>query len=182
MGGENKLLEKLNGKPLLLHAVEAALDSQADFTLVVTGHEREAVERLLPKDKLRIVHNPNYAQGLSTSLHAGLAALPEDLDGVVVLLGDMPKVKAAIIDRLIAAFSPVEGRSICLPMREGHRGNPVLFARRYFPEVMEISGDLGARPLLGSYPDQVAEVPMPDDAVLTDVDTPDELEGLRRDS
>lgn len=182
MGGKNKLLEKLNGKPLLLHAVEAALDSQADFTLVVTGHEREAVERLLPKDKLRIVHNPNYAQGLSTSLHAGLAALPEDLDGVVVLLGDMPKVKAAIIDRLIAAFSPVEGRSICLPMREGHRGNPVLFARRYFPEVMEISGDLGARPLLGSYPDQVAEVPMPDDAVLTDVDTPDELEGLRRDS
>ena len=180
MGARNKLLEEFQGKPLLLHAVEAALASQAEPTLVITGHDQEAIERLLPKEGLRIVHNPNYTQGLSTSLHAGLAALPEDVDGVVVLLGDMPKVTAGIIDRLIAAFSPIEGRSICLPMREGHRGNPVLFARRYFAEVMEISGDLGARPLLGSYPDQVAEVPMPDDAVLADVDTPEDLESLRR--
>lgn len=179
MGDRNKLLEQFDGKPLVLHAVEAALASQAESTLVVTGHQQEAVEKLLPKERVRIVHNPNYEQGLSTSLHAGLSALPEDVDGAVVLLGDMPKVSAAIIDRLIAAFAPVEGRSICLPMREGHRGNPVLFARRYFPKVMAIAGDLGARPLLGTYPDQVAEVPMPDDAVLTDVDTPEELERLR---
>lgn len=182
MGERNKLLEQIDDKPLVLHAVEAALASQAESTLVVTGHQKEAVERLLPKEKLRVVHNPAYEQGLSTSLHAGLAALPEDVDGVVVLLGDMPKVSAEVINRLIAAFNPVEGRSICLPMRQGHRGNPVLFARRYFPEVMEIAGDLGARPLLGTYPDQVAEVPMPDDAVLTDVDTPEELERLRKGS
>ncbi|WP_366552590.1 molybdopterin-binding/glycosyltransferase family 2 protein [Aquibaculum sediminis] len=179
MGERNKLLEEIEGSPLVLHAVRAAKASQADSVLVVTGHEHEAVESVLAPEKVRTIHNPDYAHGLSTSLHRGLAALPDDCDGAVVLLGDMPKVTAEVIDRLIAAFSPVEGRSICLPMRQGRRGNPVLFARRYFAEVMEISGDLGARPLLGNYPDQVAEVPMPDDAVLTDVDTPEQLDALR---
>lgn len=180
MGERNKLLEEVEGLPLVLHAVRAARQSQAETVVVVTGHQQEAVEKALASEQVTLVHNPDFAQGLSTSLHRGLAALPRDLDGAVVLLGDMPRVTAEVVDRLIAAFSPLEGRAICLPMRQGHRGNPVLFARRFFPEVMEISGDLGARPLIGAYPDQVAEVPMPDDAVLLDVDTPEALEKLRK--
>ena len=111
--------------------------------------------------------------------HVHLVAVPEAADGVVVCLGDMPGVSAAVIDRLIAAFDPLEGRAICVPTWQGKRGNPVLLARRFFAEVQTISGDVGAKPLLGEYPELVAEVPMPDDAVLSDIDTPDALARLR---
>jgi len=84
-----------------------------------------------------------------------------------------------LIDRLIAAFDPLEDRAICLPTWWDRRGNPVLFARRFFAEIQAISGDMGARELIGDYPDLVCEVPMPDDAVLTDVDTPEALAALK---
>ncbi len=84
-----------------------------------------------------------------------------------------------LIDRLIAAFDPLEDRAICLLNWWGRRGNPVLFARRFFAEIQAISGDMGARELIGDYPDLVCEVPMPDDAVLTDVDTPEALAALK---
>lgn len=129
-----------------------------------------------------MVHNPDFAAGLSTSLSRGLAALPEDTDGALVCLADMPQVTAAAIDRLIAAFDPLEGRAICLPTWGGRRGNPVLLARRYFAEVQAISGDVGARALIGEYPEAVAEVAMDDLAqgsgVLDDVDTPEDLTAL----
>ncbi len=84
-----------------------------------------------------------------------------------------------LIDRLIAAFDPLEDRAICLPTWWDRRGNPVLFARRFFAEIQAISGDMGACVLIGDYPDLVCEVPMPDNAVLTDVDTPEALAALK---
>jgi molybdenum cofactor cytidylyltransferase len=115
-------------------------------------------------------------------LHRGLAALSEDIDGALVCLGDMPEVTAGVIDRLIAAFDPLEGRAICLPTWAGKRGNPALLARRYFAEVQAISGDVGARALIGEYPEAVSEVAMDDLAsgfgVLEDVDTPEDLGAL----
>ncbi|MEE9544485.1 MAG: NTP transferase domain-containing protein [Rhodospirillales bacterium] len=84
-----------------------------------------------------------------------------------------------LIDRLIAAFDPLEDRAICLPTWWDRRGNPVLFARRFFAEIQAISGDMGARGLIGDYPDPVCEVPMPDDAVLTDMDTPEAMAALK---
>lgn len=177
--GSNKLLEPLHGKPLLRHAVEAALASQADPVLVVTGHEAERIEAALRDLAVRRVHNPDYAAGLSTSLHRGLAALPADCDGVIVLLGDMPLIGAGLLNRLIAAFNPVEGRALVVPTLAGKRGNPLLFASRFFAEVQAIQGDQGARQLLGEYPELVAEVAAEDAAVLTDVDTPEALAALR---
>ena len=82
------------------------------------------------------------------------------------------------IDRLIAAFNPVEGRSICIPTWRGKRGNPVLIGRQFFAEIQEISGDVGARYLIGQYPDLVCEVEMSNDAVLVDIDTPQALDAL----
>ena len=115
-------------------------------------------------------------------MHRGLAALSEGIDGALVCLGDMPEVTAGVIDRLIAAFDPLEGRAICLPTWAGKRGNPALLARRYFAEVQAISGDVGARALIGEYPEAVAEVAMDDLAsgfgVLEDVDTPEDLSAL----
>ena len=183
MGPDNKLLAEVNGKPMVVRAVEAVLASQAEPVIVVTGHQRDRVEAALAGLGQRSVHNPDYAQGLSTSLHRGLAALPAGTDGVVVALGDMPRVEAAAIDRLIAAFNPLEGRAICVPTWHGKRGNPVLFARRFLAEMQEIAGDIGARHLIGEYPELVAEVAMDEtDAghgVLLDVDTPEALAALK---
>jgi molybdenum cofactor cytidylyltransferase len=127
---------------------------------------------------VRFVQNPDFAEGLSTSLRTGVAALPADADGALMLLGDMPAVTGPQIDRLIAAFNPVEGRSICVPTVGGKRGNPVLWARRFFPEIAAVQGDVGARHLIGEHTDQVCEVEMGDSSVLVDLDTPEALEAF----
>jgi molybdenum cofactor cytidylyltransferase len=129
---------------------------------------------------IAIVENPDYAEGLSTSLRRGLDALPDLVDGVVVVLGDMPRVSAAEIDRLIAAFNPLEGRAICVPTVHGQRGNPVLWGRAFFPEMRQVTGDKGARQLIDSFAEAVCEVPMNGDAVLVDIDEPQALTELRQ--
>mgnify|MGYP000557281781 CR=1 FL=1 len=174
-----KGLVDVDGRPLLLHALDAAAGSQAQPTVVVTGHQREQVEALLAGRTVQTVHNPDYGAGLSTSLKAGLSALPDDVDGVVVLLGDMPRVGPQVVDRLIAAFDPTGGAAICVPSWRGKRGNPVLLARRFFPEIKEIAGDIGAKPILAEYPEQIRTVEIADDGVLTDLDTPDALAAYR---
>ena len=178
MGALNKLLIEIDGVPMVRRVVEMLRRSSAASIVVVTGHERERVEAALKDLPVAFVHNADYAQGLSTSLKVGIAALPDDTDGTLVCLGDMPRVTAAEIDRLIAAFNPVEGRGICVPTRRGKRGNPVLWARRFFAEMQDVAGDVGAKHLIGAYPEMVAEVEMADDGVLTDIDTPQALAKL----
>jgi molybdenum cofactor cytidylyltransferase len=178
MGQVNKLLASVEGKPMVTHVTDCLLASQAKPLVVVTGHDYAAVEAVLPKSGIALVHNPDYASGLSYSLRRGLAALPEDIDGVLVCLGDMPRIAPAIVNRLIAAFNPLEGRAICVPTWQGKRGNPVLFGRRFFAEMQEVAGDTGARALIGEHAEAVCEVPMDDDAVLLDVDTPEALAEL----
>jgi molybdenum cofactor cytidylyltransferase len=129
-----------------------------------------------------IVENPAFADGLSASVRAGIAALPADVDGAVFLLGDMPRVTAAHIDRLLAAFNPAEGRAICVPTSRAKRGNPVLWSSRFFPEMRALEGDTGARGLLRQHAEQICEVEMGDDGVLLDIDTPDALAALRADT
>ncbi len=179
MGTLNKLLIGIDGKPMVRHVAEAVQGSQARPIIVVTGHEREKVEAALSGVGVaRFVFNPDYAQGLSTSLKQGLAALPAGTEGAVVCLGDMPKVAASEIDRLIAAFNALEGRGICVPTRRGKRGNPVLLASRLFPELSSVSGDVGARDVIAAHPELVVEVEMDGDGVLTDIDTPQALARL----
>jgi molybdenum cofactor cytidylyltransferase len=178
MGTLNKLLIGIDGKPMVRHVAEAVLASQARPLIVVTGHEREKVEAALAGLPANFVFNPDYAEGLSTSVKRGLAALPVDIDGVAVCLGDMPKIRGAEIDRLISTFNPVEGRAICVPTRGGKRGNPVLLAKRLFSELANVSGDIGARELIAAHPELVTEIEMESDAVLTDIDTPQALARL----
>lgn len=175
MGGPNKLLEEINGRALVRIAAEAALASRARPVIVVTGHQRDRVQGALAGLNVQEVYNADFADGLSTSLRAGLRALPADVDGAVVLLADMPQVDAPLIDRLIAAFDPEKGALAVVPTIEGKRGNPVLWSRRFFPELMTLEGDVGARYLIGQYAEAVVEVPMTGRAPLTDVDTPDAL-------
>jgi molybdenum cofactor cytidylyltransferase len=175
MGGPNKLLAEIGGRPLVRIAAEQALASRAAPVVVVTGHERAKVEAALAGLRVRLVHNPDYAAGLSTSLKAGLGALPPSADGAIVCLGDMPQVTAALIDRLVDAFDPERGALVVVPTIEGKRGNPVVWSRRFFSDLMGLEGDVGARHLIATYADVVAEVPVEDAAALTDVDTPDAL-------
>jgi molybdenum cofactor cytidylyltransferase len=179
MGGPNKLLAEIGGKPLVRIAAEQALASRARPVIVVTGHQRDKVEAALQGLDVRTVHNPNFADGLSTSVKTGLAAVPETADGAIVCLADMPQVTAPLIDKLVAAFDPERGALVVIPTIDGKRGNPVVWARRFFPELMGLDGDVGARHLIGRYPEAVAEVPLTDTAALVDVDTPEAFDRVK---
>jgi len=180
MAPANKLLSDVDGRVMVQRAVDAALASQATPVVVVTGHDGARIREALAGRDVRIVDNPDYAAGLSTSLRTGLAALDGmNTDGAVFLLGDMPLVTSAHIDRLIAAFNPTEGRAICIPSHRGKRGNPVLWASRFFPEMRALEGDQGARSLFRQHAELVCEVDMEDDGVLVDIDTPEALTALR---
>jgi molybdenum cofactor cytidylyltransferase len=179
MGGPNKLLAEIARRPLVRIAAEEALASRANPVIVVTGHQRAEVEKSLAGLPVRVVDNPDFAQGLGTSLKAGIAAVPADADGAIVCLGDMPQVDARLLDRLIAAFDPDRGALIVMPTHQGKRGNPVLWSRRFFPDLMAIEGDVGARHLIGRYGEAVVEVPIEGKAALVDVDTPEALVGLK---
>jgi molybdenum cofactor cytidylyltransferase len=183
MGGPNKMLADANGQPLVVHAVKAALASQAVEVVVVLGHMADqvkaAIVQAVPTSRLRFVINPDFAEGLSTSVRTGIAALGKDVDAAIVQLGDMPGVNSALLDRLMAAFSPVEGRSICVPTVGGKRGNPVLWDRRFFSEIAKVEGDTGAKHLIGEHADLVCEVEMTGEAAITDIDTPEALAAWR---
>ncbi len=179
MGGPNKLLAEIAGRPLLRIVVEEALASHAKPVIVVVGHERAEVEKALAGLPVQLIHNPDFAQGLGTSLKAGIAAVPAEADGAIVCLGDMPQVDASLIDRLIAAFDPDRGALIVMPTVEGRRGNPVLWSRRFFPDLMAIEGDVGARHFIGRYSEAVVEVPLEGRAALVDIDTPEALVGVK---
>ena len=179
MRGPNKLLAEIARRPLVRIVAEEALASRADPVIVVAGHQRAEVEKALAGLRVRIVHNPDFAEGLGTSLRAGIAAVPADSDAAIVCLGDMPRVDATLMNRLIAAFDPDRGALAVVPTFEGKRGNPVLWSRRFFADLMAIEGDVGARHLIGRYSEAVAEVPVDGKAALIDVDTPEALSGVK---
>jgi molybdenum cofactor cytidylyltransferase len=178
MGSLNKLLAPVDGVPMVRATLQRICAAGVDRVLVVTGHQRERVHAALQGIAVDFVHNPQYAQGLSTSLACGIAALGADVDAALVCLADMPRVRAQHVQRLLAAFDPVEGRSICVPTHRGKRGNPVLWDRRYFQEMAAVRGDVGARHIIGEHADAVCEVEMDDDGVLLDVDSPQALAEL----
>lgn len=185
MGGPNKLLAEIPGSspgtgvPMVARVAQRLLASRARPIIAVLGNRADEIDAALGRLPVERVVNPDFADGLSTSLKRGLAALPDDLDGVLVCLGDMPLISGRHLDRLIAAFNPLEGRAIIVPTRRGKRGNPVLWAKRFFPEMAQIAGDVGARHLIGEHAEMVAEVEMDDDAILVDIDTPEALAALQ---
>jgi molybdenum cofactor cytidylyltransferase len=176
MGAENKLLADLGGKVMVRVVVEAALASRARPVLVVTGHQEDRVRAALAGLDVAFVGNPLFAEGLSTSLKAGIAAVPVSCDGGLVLLGDMPRIEASHLDCLIEAFAP---GAIVVPVHEGRQGNPVLWPRRRFAELLQLEGDAGAKRLIAAHPQDVREVAVGDDAILSDVDTPEALARIR---
>jgi xanthine dehydrogenase accessory factor len=173
--GHNKLVMTVDGKPLVRHAVDAALRGGLDPVIVVTGHESQNLRACLADLPICFVHNDAFAHGLSTSLRAGMGATPYDCDGAMVLLGDMPGISAELVRQLTAAFDPAMNRSICVATARGVRGNPVLWGREHFGEMESLRGDQGARSLIEARASQVCDIEAGDDAPLADLDTPDAL-------
>ncbi|MEQ9491237.1 MAG: molybdopterin-binding/glycosyltransferase family 2 protein [Alphaproteobacteria bacterium] len=182
MGDQNKMLAMIDGKPMVRHVAEAVCASDASPVYGVTGNEADRVRTALASLPVKTVENPEFGLGLSTSVRAGIAVLPKSVDGALICLGDMPFLTADVLNKLIAAFDPEEGRAICIPTVDGKRGNPVLIARRFFPEIATLEGDQGARRLIASNDESVCEVAV--DAlpaatgILTDIDTPETLNAL----
>ncbi|MBD2746860.1 nucleotidyltransferase family protein [Microvirga sp. BT688] len=177
-GAEPKLLAQVGGKALVRHAAEAAVDSTASPVIVVTGHRADAVRAELQGLAVRVVHNPLFADGLSTSLKAGFAALPPEARAALVLLGDMPLVTTDLIDALVAGWHERREPVALVPTLDGRRGNPVVISRALQAAIESLSGDVGAGPILRGRSD-VVEWPTSDRAVVQDIDTKEEFGKLR---
>jgi molybdenum cofactor cytidylyltransferase len=180
MGGPNKLLADLGGKPLVRTVTEQALASKVQSVIVATGYQAEQIEKALHGLKVKFVRNPDFAEGLASSVKAGIAAVADSADGAVICLGDMPLISSNLIDRLIEAFAPDRGHLIAVPVSDNKRGNPVLWSRRFFNELMTLNGDIGARHLIARHSEAVAEVPVEGFGAFLDIDTPQTLEAARR--
>lgn len=182
--GRNKLLiEDAAGRSMVARTLGHLLGSGVRRPVhVVVGHEapllRAALLRTASTDDVRVVEARDHAEGLSASLRAGLASLPEDATAVLVCLGDMPLVGAPVIDSLLAAFDPEAGRSVVVPTAGGVRGNPVLWGRRHIPALLVLTGDAGARRLFEALAGELREVETDDTAVLRDFDTPEALAAM----
>ena len=179
MAPHNKLLvPDLHGRAMVARVVDNLLASTARPVLVVVGHRADEVRAALADCPVQFVDAPGYAAGLSASLCAGIGAVPPDASAALVCLGDMPLVTGPMMQQVIAAYDPDEGRSIVVPACQGKIGNPVLWDRRYFPDIAGLTGDMGARPLLERHQDQVTLVEIGDAAVLRDFDTMEALDAL----
>ena len=176
-----KLVAKLDGKPIVRRVVEAALAAKARPIVVVTGYARESVEAAIAGLEIGLAFNPRFASGLASSLSVGLSAMPRGIVGALVLLGDMPRIGAPLIDALIDAFLARKDALAAVPLREGQRGNPVLLSQRLFERAMRLTGDEGARRLIGALSaGELVEVEAPDMGVTSDIDTPDDLAAAQR--
>jgi molybdenum cofactor cytidylyltransferase len=172
MAPQNKLLAKMpDGRPMIVHTVAHVVGSAANPVIVVTGHQRDEIRAALAGFQLDFAHTDEFASGMATSLRAGIAALPAEVDAALICLGDMPLVTPELLDKLIAAFNPHEGREIIVPVCGGERGNPLLWSRRFFPELSALTGDIGGRNLLVKYKNFFEELEIHSNHVLRDFDT-----------
>ena len=176
--GSPKQLLMLNGRPLVRRIVDEAIATRLAEVIVVVGSGARQVRAALAGADVRIVDNPDYAGGQSTSVRAGLGAVSPDSIGAMFLVSDQPNLTAGLIDQLLAVFVRT-GRGIVVPTFAGRRGSPVTFARGFFPELLALEGDTGGRPIIAAHPHAVVTVPLDSDAPLRDIDTPEDLRRWR---
>ncbi len=177
MAPAHKLLQPFGTRSVLAATLACVAASRAREIVLVVGHRCEDIARAADGgERVRVVQAADHASGMAASLAAGLAAVHGD--GMLVVLGDMPLVRTATIDRLIAAFEAADGTPVIAPVRDGRRGNPVLWHRSHRNALMGLSGDAGARGILERHPD-LRLVETDDPGVLIDVDTESSLAHAR---
>ncbi|MFN8433793.1 MAG: selenium cofactor biosynthesis protein YqeC [Anaerolineales bacterium] len=176
--GQLKQLLDWKGKSFVRHVAETALQAGLQPVVVVTGFRHADVESHLQDLPVLIVYNPDYEQGQSTSIKAGLNALPQNTGAALFLLADQPQIPLAVIQALVEAHS-IERNAILAPLvLEEKRANPVLFDRSTFPDLMQLTGDVGGRGVFNKH--KVSYIPWHDDILILDVDKPEDYERLKR--
>lgn len=175
---ENKLLLPLEGKAMIAHTVERFLASGVAKTYVVVGNDRDKISKELAAYPVDIIDNPDYHTGMSASVKAGIRlALECQLDGAMICPGDMPFVQTATIDQILAAYNST-GAGIIVPVYQDRRGHPVFFAQKFFREILEIDGDVGARYLLGQHPEAIYLLEVADPGMHIDIDSKEIYQAL----
>jgi len=177
--GRPKQLLPLGGRPLLARTLDNAARSSLDGIVVVLGHDAEAIQSKVDfaAASARVVVNERYREGQSTSLHAGLAALPPDATAALFILGDQPLLGPAVFDAILDAYARTGG-PIVQPVYDGRRGNPVLFDRALWPELAQVTGDQGARGVLRAHQSEVVAVPIEGEHYTDDIDTEEDYQRL----
>lgn len=178
MGGAHKLLADVHGQPMIAHVAATAKALAAEASLMVTGRDADAVVHACGGYDLALVYNPSYQEGLSTSLKAGIAALPDGLVGALILLGDMPLVKPGSC-RLLLQAAEVNYGDVIRAAHKGQAGNPVFLPSSLFEPISGLTGDQGAMPLIKTLnlKTQLVEIGK---CALLDADTPEALNLLRQ--
>lgn len=175
--GAHKLLLPLGGRPLVSYAVGAALGSAASPVVVVLGHDAERVRPVLPPGPYRAVVNERYAEGMATSLRAGIAAVTEPVSGAAIVLADQPLLTTGVLDRILLAAS-ANPRKIIAATYGGVRGHPVVFPAQLFGELSAVHGDAGGRSVLARHPDLIRTIAIEPPDIGLDVDVPSVYEQL----
>jgi molybdenum cofactor cytidylyltransferase len=177
--GQPKQLLDLAGEPLLRHTVRNALASNLDHVVLVLGARAAEIDEEVGFLGQRIVVNPVHNEGQSTSLKLGLESIDPEAGSVLFLLGDQPGVTPAIINALIERFEASNAQIVQARYQNGP-GNPVLFARSLFPELLAIDGDEGARSVIRRHRDSIVFADFPDRTIPQDVDTFEDYQALLR--
>ena len=174
MGKQNKLLLPVAGEALLVKLIKSVCDSDVGQVIVVIGHEAEKIRRKLNNFPLSFVYNPNFSEGMTTSIKSGVKEVSPDCDGYMICLADMPFINTSEINKLIHAYDQnriKEKRLIVIPVYQGHRGNPVLFSTEFREDILEHKMEFGCKGVIMKNFESVKEIEMDDDSMLLDVDT-----------
>ena len=175
-GDENKLVADFEGEPLIRHVATVIAGSGVEDLVVVTGHDREAVEAALDGLPLRFVHNEDWSSGMGRSIARGVRALRPDTLAAFIVPGDMPFLTAALLEALAGRYADAEGDRVVVPTTEdGRQRNPVLWPRRCFDDLSGLDGPEGGKALLKREWSEALLVPVADASVFADIDTPDDL-------
>ena len=175
MLNDNKLLIKINKKTMLERMVTTSLNSSADNTVLVLGYQSDIMQEIVNDKNIITTVNQDFAKGLSSSLQCGISALPDDCDAAIIILADMPSIESTVIDNIINSFNPKKNNSIIIPTFNNKKGNPILLDRKFFPDILRVKGDMGAKDIIVNNKDSILEVPQKNSAVLNDIDTKEDL-------
>ena len=168
--GEPKQLMPLGSSTVVEQAIDNLLNSAVNEVIVVLGYRAEEITETIAAKPVKIIVNPNYRQGMSTSIIAGLNLVYHQAQAVMLTLGDQPLVDSQTINRLIEEFYN-HNKGIALPTYQGRRGHPIIFAIKYKPELLKLEGDIGGREIIKHHPDDILEVAVDSESVITDIDT-----------
>ena len=174
--GELKQLMHLGRSTIVEQAVTNMLESLVDEVIVVVGYKAEDVIKAISDKSIKVAINPDYDQGMSTSIIAGLNMVHSKIQAVMIALGDQPLVGSQTINRLIEEFCNHD-KGIAVPTYQGRRGHPVIFAIKYKEELLKLKGDVGGRQIIKDHPDDVLEVVVASESIIVDFDTTDDYQG-----